>query len=1039
LDLREIQTRVLARLAELRVRRADAAEQRVFLIEHGLTSEEREALVGATRRDLGTAGPTERWYWNARYVPLLVVASEVGYRYRGTGTDYWPVLEREVGCTFGPADRTEVQRRFASLEEATGVRPPDTPWSRTFCIITWPITHAVLPMELHSRLAHAVRDTSTPVDADSPTGPLLETLLRWAREREANRLVHFLEQGEVAAAIVRRLLQPEGAPATLSEGLLARIERDLRTNEEASRTLRVARRRQSRLRRDARGRRRGQRVGPHAVSTSERTEAELWLDVSDAADGDVRLLARPPQIAAELESKALPRLRAYRVRLPVFGGRRTVSCSDVVAGRMFEVPWAALPRQPQDGGAVPLFPDVEAVREVDERVAEHVAGIVVDLGRRLLFGPQRAEDSHLRRGTPRRGATDGDWWAVLDSAAAATLPASARPRSSASGWAVYSLGPPTPAWMDALGQWGSRQDRPDVSVDLLGAPEIDGTRAARACFLAGDVVGLHVSGGPVRLGADEAPELGHDLALLRLPAGGGAWELPVFLDQAQIGAVAGASAVSLTSASPVRLHLLGPSLSTRSLAQGELSVSLDADVPLEGVSLTLTLRDGSGVVATTTATVDGPLPARVGHDHSAWLPISAAAALRQHHVLSLEAAAGAVASSTWELEPAMAGAWWADDRPGLAETDEGLAPILAYEATRPAELRPAESVGPGAFWLLQPIDEAPGLPMVGTGRCQGPRVASLAAVQPGRPNRLLRRLHVPNASPPAEVDATRLVAAYLAWRTAAGEGTVPEAVRARVAAFMERWVVECLCGANWARQEARLGRGQHEAFGELAALELESRELGTDEYAEKALDRCPDADALRSLRRRSLVVLLEERRAVLLGDVGGGGGASGDADPLDAACNEAYEEAYRFARVPAGEFEEPDVYCDPDQARHALRAARDRWEFGRELRPLAALVHPRSRSGGLRNLNFEGLPHGDVVEALQDWLRRRPRSIVRWDLAAVESLYTLFARPANPVPEGGYAPALEAALVDRMGARAVRYAAVRRTRRLVVAGPLDDA
>ena len=39
----------------------------------------------------------ESEWWRMHDLPLIVAATEVGYRYRGTGTDFWPLLEKELG------------------------------------------------------------------------------------------------------------------------------------------------------------------------------------------------------------------------------------------------------------------------------------------------------------------------------------------------------------------------------------------------------------------------------------------------------------------------------------------------------------------------------------------------------------------------------------------------------------------------------------------------------------------------------------------------------------------------------------------------------------------------------------------------------------------------------------------------------------------------------------------------------------------------------------------------------------------------------
>src|SRR5688572_15020158 len=68
----------------------------VFFIEHGLSNTELLEL-GAVVREAAQHHPPESDWWRVCPLPLIVSATEVGYRYRGSGTDFWPLLEAELG------------------------------------------------------------------------------------------------------------------------------------------------------------------------------------------------------------------------------------------------------------------------------------------------------------------------------------------------------------------------------------------------------------------------------------------------------------------------------------------------------------------------------------------------------------------------------------------------------------------------------------------------------------------------------------------------------------------------------------------------------------------------------------------------------------------------------------------------------------------------------------------------------------------------------------------------------------------------------
>lgn len=68
----------------------------VFFLEHGLTAPELDGLTLALRKALPTEPFCQNDHWNSRHLPMLVLAAEVGYDYRGSGSDYWPLLEERL-------------------------------------------------------------------------------------------------------------------------------------------------------------------------------------------------------------------------------------------------------------------------------------------------------------------------------------------------------------------------------------------------------------------------------------------------------------------------------------------------------------------------------------------------------------------------------------------------------------------------------------------------------------------------------------------------------------------------------------------------------------------------------------------------------------------------------------------------------------------------------------------------------------------------------------------------------------------------------
>ena len=106
------------------------------------------------------------------------VASEEGYVYEGNGTDYWPRLERRLGIYFDHVSRRQLSKFFERSNSECGIaKPPDTPWHRKYCHIAWPITNAVLPLDMRIPFAETLRMLPGPIqDYDD------ESLMRLLRQ-----------------------------------------------------------------------------------------------------------------------------------------------------------------------------------------------------------------------------------------------------------------------------------------------------------------------------------------------------------------------------------------------------------------------------------------------------------------------------------------------------------------------------------------------------------------------------------------------------------------------------------------------------------------------------------------------------------------------------------------------------------------------------------------------------------------------------------------------------------------------------------------
>lgn len=215
----------------------DARRGPVFFVEHGLSADELDELRDSVRASLRSY-PLESGWWEQHNLPLLVAATEVGYRYRGTGTDFWPLLEDDLRIELPVPNRQRIRDLFVrASEKLRGVRPPNTAWAQAFHLIAWPIAHALLPVEFHRPLAMTLANLRASVnEADDDA---LYRAVRTAAAFPTARFATLLEDVAVVVSLTRCLLGQR--TDELSEEIVERVSVDLEADDVARRGVAVAR------------------------------------------------------------------------------------------------------------------------------------------------------------------------------------------------------------------------------------------------------------------------------------------------------------------------------------------------------------------------------------------------------------------------------------------------------------------------------------------------------------------------------------------------------------------------------------------------------------------------------------------------------------------------------------------------------------------------------------------------------------------------------------------------------------------------------
>src|SRR5664280_852304 len=164
--LAEREARLVKHFGELaQLRRADGAKHPVFALEHGLGAEERQTLSVALQDWAQNYAPVEdhRLLWT-------VYATEVGYDYKGE--EYWQTFEDQTPGWLQWNDRDWIRHCFLHFERTYGGIRPQGAWAQHFSIICWPITHAILPVDLQRDLAFILYQLRHQFSADFFSSPL---------------------------------------------------------------------------------------------------------------------------------------------------------------------------------------------------------------------------------------------------------------------------------------------------------------------------------------------------------------------------------------------------------------------------------------------------------------------------------------------------------------------------------------------------------------------------------------------------------------------------------------------------------------------------------------------------------------------------------------------------------------------------------------------------------------------------------------------------------------------------------------------------
>lgn len=988
--------------AHFQLRRADTGERSLYLFEHGLSGTDLAELFAATR-DCLRAHSIDSGWWGTRSLPLLIAATEVGYDYAGTGTDFWPIFAQRFGMA-SHVDRNALSRLFTRAADRFGLaRPPDTPWNAAFCHIAWPVLHAIMPAELHRPFARCLKDVRGRLDLEGSDAALIAPIRSRALLMGGVRLLGWLEDPHTAAAVVRYFLNP-ALPSAIDAAALARIAADLAHDETANMALRDARRRQKAL-----------AAAPARRPPRRRsTEPEIRYVplVLRNLDQQWSLALKLPQMDQAERDAAREALDAIRWRALLWSQGRPIPSRNLFSDHPIPLTVDVLPTV-----GTPVFGDLAGLPITPEAKA-FLGSFRVETSAPLLFADADAGGDYGQ--FLSKTVSSGGSYVLLVGAERLPAPASATSLGRVAGLRAVRIdasAPDVAPWLAAMGI----DIRQSARFAWIGAPENEQHRPVRR-FASGATLAFELSlpGGTCEAtlidpeGAQSTIAGAETLIGAFTPRKSGRYGL-----RYGYGEVMAFDVVrEADDASLLTVDIDAGTGTITDLITRGIILRFDSIAAVQEAAIDLRVLSGDREIARA-GDILPDTPCRLAGDHPIWddlLTNEAVERLLGTDAVELIVTVRGLARESFRFERVTAPFEWSHDAQGhlVARDEAGELGLFAVTPVEPLVVTAGfDRAGDGDIALVRAGHDEP---LQGGGYCIGPRswrASDVAA--PRRPDRLLRRFEAGASAP----NARAVVDALIAWSAASVDHPVTQYRRGQIVRLLERWAVEQLCGEEWARQEVALASHRSGRFSE-AFLDACSQ-LGIG-YVD-----LPLSGRHKGLLHRILLRLIDARSLSLTIDTGRKPIDEDLAAELDGLFNDAYA-------VLAEAIESVGDHCpfDPDEDVDVGESS-DKWDRALHsasaqatLSDLVDLLRPLAAGDLLSLADFEAMTPDEAVDLLTDWIaRHRPQHHARaWNRDLVEAAFWLFAKPAVAA-RLPWRAATQRLLADRFSARALRYAAIR--------------
>lgn len=209
----------------------------VFAIEHGLRPSLLKIIFLRLVDDY-RLNTVNKAYW----LLWVIYSTEQGYNY--AGDEYWKTFEEKLR-NWDSSQRENIRTAFKEFQRRFNGVVPSGPWAQHFSIIAWPITHAILPLDLQfyfARLLFISRYSLKNVSSQSPE-EIGKLLAKSAFEFTSSRFLNFLQHEELVGRIALAILgeSSELLGEHIYKPTLERIIEDLEQKRNAKQLVQGAR------------------------------------------------------------------------------------------------------------------------------------------------------------------------------------------------------------------------------------------------------------------------------------------------------------------------------------------------------------------------------------------------------------------------------------------------------------------------------------------------------------------------------------------------------------------------------------------------------------------------------------------------------------------------------------------------------------------------------------------------------------------------------------------------------------------------------